>query len=203
MVIKKRGIIIAALVSLFSFITVAYISCTRPVDTGHKCNGFICENGGYCYIDSTTQKPRCVCPIGFEGSDCATPSVNKYIGTWDLTQKIIKSDSVVGPNDSISHYVVTLVQSPTPTTFIINNLAGNPFYSQIICTLDSMNSYHFFIDTVSDFHMLYDDYRILVGSGNISSNDSLITATMAIRHLQPSLNWNNETLNIYMTQHKY
>jgi hypothetical protein len=199
MVNKKSGNIIAVIIAMFSLIAITYTSCTTPAANLNNCEGVLCNNGGYCYVDSLTKIRHCVCPKGFEGPTCATPSVSKYFGTWNLTQKITSADSTIPAADSVSHYIVNLVQSATPTTFFINNFSGNIFYNEIVCTLDSTNSYIFTIDTLSAFHMIFDNYRLLYGYGSISNNDSLIRATFAIKHLTPTTNWVYDTISLYMT----
>ncbi len=40
-----------------------------------------CGNGGQC-INGV-----CICPVGYEGSDCSTISRNKFLGNWDVSEK--------------------------------------------------------------------------------------------------------------------
>jgi hypothetical protein len=91
-------------------------------------------------------------------------------------------------------YNVLLERTATPTTFFIDNFAGDPFYSKIVCILDSSYHYGFRIDTISRTNMVYDHYRIQGGSGYIV-NDSVF-ATVFIRHLDASVNWQNDTLKL-------
>lgn len=213
MIRKRSGRIIATIAALFSFLMLAYISCKKP--QGYvRCEGVTCLNGGYCAVDTTPQqKPHCVCPIGWEGSNCATAVVNKYFGTWDLHQHITGSDSMV-TIDSVylkrdTTYPVFLQQTATPTTFFINNFFNNPYYNYIICTLDSLNSHRFYIDTISDFHQMYDHYKITWNDGNwrawdsglIAQNDTLITGNFIIRFKNKTTNWQIDTVQFKMTQH--
>src|ERR1035437_5617075 len=107
MIIKRGSKFIAATVTFISIITVAWLSCTKVGANLQTCNGIICENGGYCHVDTFTKKPVCLCPSGYEGSNCATVSVDKYIGTWDMMQVITGSDSIGFKNDTV-HYIVLL-----------------------------------------------------------------------------------------------
>jgi hypothetical protein len=166
-----------------------------------RCEGVICENGGYCHMDSTTNKPKCICPTGFEGVNCATGSIAKYIGTWDMRQIISGSDSVGFINDT-SYFQVFLRKTATPTTFFIDNFADNKYYNEIVCTVDSNNSFNFGIDTISAYHMLFDSYRLTYGYGYITSNDSAIIGTFAVRHLTATSNWINDTVQIRLLKHK-
>lgn len=201
MVRKNSNIVIAAIIALFCFLTVTYVSCDK---TGGlvRCEGVICENGGFCQMDVTSNKPKCVCPTGYEGANCATLSVAKYFGTWDARQVINGSDSTTFQHDT-SYYVVTLQKTATPTTFFITNFSDKRYYNTVVCTLDSMDSRSFTIDTISAYHMLFDHYRIIWGHGYMTSNDTLITADFWLRHLSPTSNWINDSVSIRLHPHKF
>jgi hypothetical protein len=208
MVRKKSSLIIAAIVTIFSFITVAYISCSKSGNNWNTCDNVVCQNGGYCYVDTNNHNrvAVCVCPTGYEGSNCATASVNKFLNTWDMTQTDIGSDSA-GSIGLVYKYTVSLQPTATPTTFFINNLSNDPYYYNIICTLDSTQSNNqvnqFYMDTISAFHMVYDHYRILYGGGTINNNYDTISGTFATRHLSPTTNWINDTFTITLVLHKF
>jgi hypothetical protein len=204
----KRGNIVAAMVvALLSFITVAWYSCTKTKQQYVRCEGVVCQNGGYCSMDTVTKTPKCICPTGYEGSDCGIASAVKFFGSWDMHQRIDGSDSVI--KDTNSYYMVTLEQTATPTTFFINNFFNDPYYNYITCTLDSMDSKHFIIDSLSTFHMMYDHYSITNDSlGNISygyinpTNDT-IAAHFVIRFKNKSTNWQRDTISFWLTRHHY
>ncbi len=193
MVNKKSSFIIAAIVSIFSLITVAYTSCSKPGKSANTCEGVVCQNNGFCHVDSLTGNPFCSCPTGYEGPNCGTVSVKKFIGQWDITQTVIGSDSL-NFKGVVYKYTAFLEQTATPTTFFINNLSDNKYYNNIICTIDSSNSQHFYLDTISAYHMLYDHYSLLYGGGTIYNDDS-IAAVFATRHLSPTSNWINDTFS--------
>jgi hypothetical protein len=205
MVSKKSSLIIAAIVTIFSFITVAYISCSKPGKSLNSCEYVVCQNGGYCFVDTVNQayNPVCVCPTGFEGSNCATASVQKFLGTWNMVQTDTGSDSAAFIGIALK-YTVSLVPTATPTTFFIDNFSNDPYYTNILCTIDSAQNpathsvTHFFIDTISAYHMLYAHYRLLYGSGDIYNNDS-ISGTFATMHLSPTSNWVHDTFTITLT----
>ncbi len=195
---KKSGKIIAAIVSVFSFLTVAYISCNKQDANLNTCDGVICENMGYCHIDTLTRLAHCFCPTGYEGSNCATVSVDKYLGTWNMRQVIVGSDSLGFVKDT-TYYQIFLKSSATPTTFFIDNFADNPYYNNVLCSLDSANSFSFTLDTFSTYHMVYNNYKILYGTGTISPDGDSIIATFATRHLSTTTNWINDTISMKMT----
>ena len=192
MVSKKSSLVIAAIVTISFFLSVAYVSCTKPlVDYKYSCNGVICSNGGHC--DSA----KCVCPVGFEGVHCETGTVDKFIGMYTMHSTVLGSDSLslVGTDTT---YAVLLRRSATPTTFFLDNFAGDPFYSSIVCTLDSNNLSHFAVDTISHISMVYDHYRIRDGQGTMAGNSILIY--IRVRHLTPNVNWQNDTLRLQLNK---
>ena len=209
MLSKKSGVIIATIVALFCFISVVYISsCTKP-GKGPTCDNVHCENGGYCSVDTSFNGTRynpalvhCNCPSGFEGPNCATVSAAKFLGTWDVKQTIIGSDSVklVGYDTT---YTVLLEATPTPTTFMIVNLCGDITYNDVVCSIDSGNTSYFTIDSNSAFHMIFDHFKLTHNSrGAIAANDSSISATLFTRHLNYNVNWQNDTLQLLLTPHR-
>lgn len=204
---KRGNVVIIAAAALFTFVTLAWYSCTKTKTQYVRCEGVTCQNGGYCYMDTLTQTAKCMCPTGYEGSDCGTASAQKFFGTWDIHQRIDASDSAI--KDTNTYYQVTLQQTATPTTFFINNFFNDQYYNYITCTLDSMNSFHFIIDTVSTFHMMYDHYVIkndslgTISYGNMNRTKDTITAHFVIRFKNQSTNWQNDTISFWLTHRTY
>ena len=148
---------------------------------------------------------HCNCPAGFEGPTCATGTVSKYVGsgTWDVKQTVMASDtaSLVG---KVSYYTAFIKQSGTATTFFINNFCDSNNYNDIVCTIDSTNSSLFVIDTLSAFHMFYQHFKLVrEGKGSISADDSTITATVMVRHLNYNVNWQMDSLKMVFTPHHF
>lgn len=195
--LKRRSwTILTALSSILCFLSVAYFSCTKP-GSSPSCNGVVCKNSGYC------NRGHCVCPSGFEGSDCGTASVNKFIGTWDVTQITTASDvpSEIGKD---STYTVFLKNTSTPTTFFIDNFLGNPRYNSILCTLDSVNTNNFIVDTARDINMISEFVYIRsVSSGNYNASNQRIYATLVIRHLTATHNWQLDTYSLTLKRHDF
>jgi hypothetical protein len=196
---KKSSIIITAIITLFSFFTIAWLSCSKPADR-LSCDGIVCENGGYCYQDvAKPHIPHCACPSGYEGPYCATASAAKYIGRWDIKQHIEWSDSVnyIGKDSS---YLVDLVNTSTPTTFFINNFFNDVYYNSIICNIDSAHTSNFIIDTLSNFNMFYDRFKIMSGYGTID-NTSTIVAHMNIKFRNKTYNWQQDSITFTLHPH--
>jgi len=164
--------------ALLLFFCVFYMSCSKSGKPS-SCSGVICENGGYC------NKGKCVCPLGYESANCGTASVAKFINTWDVTQTIIGSNRIVPSQDS--SYILFIEQSATPTTFFINNFYGNPYYNNVICILDTLNTSYFRFDTNDSdegFHMINDGFYITGGKGYITltATDTFIIDTFYDYH---------------------
>jgi len=190
MVNKKSSLVIAAIVTISFFLSVAWVSCTKPLENyKYSCNNVVCNNNGYC--DSA----KCVCPVGYEGAHCEIGSVKKFFGAYGLKATIIGSDSVTWVNRDTT-YDVLLRNTATPTTFFIDNFAGDPFYSSIVCTIDSTHNHNFYFDTTSRTNMVYDHYRIKGGFGYLVGDS--IKATVFIRHLNATVNWQNDTMTLLM-----
>jgi len=64
--------------------SVFYTSC-GPDDKCHV--NVACKNGGVCMDNA------CVCPSGFEGSDCSFDQRDRFVGTW------IQNDNGSSPDD--------------------------------------------------------------------------------------------------------
>ncbi len=206
--IKKGNRLIAAAFTLVCVIGIIWGSCTKPGANLNTCNYYICQNGGYCSMDTFTKKVRCFCPVGYEGSNCAVRTVDRYVGTWNMMQVLTGSDSMkydTGYHKIIdtSYYVVMLKKSATPTTFFIDNFSANPYYNNIICSIDTGIKSHFIIDTFSSYHLMWDNYHLVAGQGNILNNDSMIRADLITRHLSPTSNWVNDTFAMFLTRHTF
>jgi hypothetical protein len=208
--IKKSSVIIASMLAIFTFFAVVYVSsCTKPGKDMTRCLDVTCQNGGYCNHNPDTfinhRTDTCTCPIGFEGVACESPIVNKYFGVWDMNQLITGSDSIADITRPDTMYTVQLAKTPTPTSFFIMNFNNNHYYNDVLCTLDSMNSSHFKIDTISPFQAVYYSYQIMSGYGYITNRigsaatkkDS-IWGQFITRHKNISTNWEVDTLAISM-----
>lgn len=195
--IKKCGLVISRLGILSFLFTIIYMSsCTQPLDERPwKCNYVYCQNGGKC--DSA----KCKCPVGYEGKDCGTATVDKYLSAkWRMSTVIVGSDSahLIGPG-SKKTYPVQLTATATNTTFFMANFDGNSLYDHIICRIDSVDNNTFMFDTTSVLNMYYDHFRIRHGWGVMYTPDS-IAGKLFIRHLNASINWQFDTLDYYIVK---
>ncbi len=99
-----RLVALSAIITIGSFCTILYTSCTKDA-----CKGVTCLNGGTCSGGS------CSCPTGYLGTNCQTLA---FIGSW----KGNDACSVGGPYNNIT---MTLAASSTDTTkVLITNPGG-------------------------------------------------------------------------------
>ena len=198
---KKGSILIAAIGTIFCFLSIVYVSCTK-VGGRPACNGVICQNGGFC------SKGHCVCPSGYEGTNCGTSSASRFIGSedakaWNVYQTVTGSDtaSAIGADSS---YTVFFKKTATPTTFFIDNFLGNPSYNDILCTMDTLNTRSFTLDSLRDLNMWYEHLFIRNGSsGLMEGNDTAINATIILRYVNKTHNWQVDTLTMRFTPHRF
>jgi hypothetical protein len=97
-----KTILISALFSLTALVSIAYLSCNRDL-----CKTIICQNGGVC------NGGNCTCALGYEGSNCATRSRDKFTGVWTINEK--------GSNTNADQYRTTIDTGAIVTDLIITN----------------------------------------------------------------------------------
>ncbi len=198
--LKNGGKFIAAILAVLCSTAIIWSSCKKKSAVA-TCNYYVCLNGGYCHMDTVTDKPACVCPVGYEGVNCNTLTVDKFMGTWDMMQVTTGSDSMDFKNDTL-YYPVLLRKTATPTTFFILNFSNNPYYTSILCVLDTskLHTNWFDIDTMSAKQLFYDNFHLIRGNGSL--NDSVINARLLTKHLSPTSNWIRDTFDLTMTKRR-
>ncbi|MCB9046497.1 MAG: hypothetical protein H6550_10205 [Chitinophagales bacterium] len=85
--------------------TVTYTSCIHD-----SCKTLMCRNGGTC------DGELCLCPDGWQGTQCEIASGDKFIGTYDGQTKV-NSDPV--RIDSAKVYYISGEDTPTTIETII------------------------------------------------------------------------------------
>jgi hypothetical protein len=94
------------LIIAFIIFSVSLQSCNFD-----SCHDVVCSNGGVC-LDG-----KCMCPSGYEGTDCDVASSFKFPGYW------IASDSSLY-NFSAFYLARITISSSSPTTILLSNLRG-------------------------------------------------------------------------------
>jgi hypothetical protein len=195
--VSKNNKVTAAILAVLSFFMVTYVSCSKSNPDTTKCKNVTCRNGGHCNDSSD-----CICPLGYEDTACGTETVAKYLSNWSVKQWIIGSDSsdYIGTD---TFYTSGITRTSTPTTFFITNFNDNRYYNNVLCQMDSINSYRFKIDTISPFQMIYQSYQILSGAGTLNKSKDTIDAIFMTRHKNESTNWQVDTVQLQMIRLNY
>ncbi len=76
MKLTLKTVLFSSIATIGAFFAVVYSSCNRD-----KCKTIVCANNGVCNGGS------CVCPSGYEGTNCEKVSRNKFLGNWTVFEK--------------------------------------------------------------------------------------------------------------------
>jgi len=191
---KKSSLVFGAILTIFSFFTILWISCSKPGQP-KSCDNFICKNGGYCYLDTLYKIQHCGCPSGYEGDRCEVPSVNRYLGNWMISTNIEFSDTAVNINKK-AEYVILLSKTATPTTFFFNQFLNMDDYNNVLCHIDSVSSDKFTIDTMVNYHMHYDHIKLMWGYGKLMKDS--IVGEFYIKFKNQTSNWEEHKVDYVM-----
>ncbi len=104
---RFKTIVLSALSAISVFSAVTYNSCTPD-----KCKAIACAYGGVC------KDGDCICPSGYEGTQCEIVTRDKYAGTWTVIEN--------GTYTSNAQYDLTFRYGATMTDMNITN-----FYNHI------------------------------------------------------------------------
>jgi hypothetical protein len=97
-----RRILITSLAAVSTVLSIGYVSCNRD-----KCKTIVCANTGVC------DGGKCICPSGYEGSNCETISRNKFLGNWRVFEK--------GSTSNAAQYGISIQASGKVTDVVIRN----------------------------------------------------------------------------------
>lgn len=95
-------------------------SCQRACRDVHCLNGGHCSNG-QCRCEGRWSGANCdtLCPIGWEGRYCATPSSLKFIRTWQATTTATGGVAV--------HHTIDITQGAFIQQLVISNFNNEGF----------------------------------------------------------------------------
>jgi hypothetical protein len=136
-----KTVFIASLVTLTAFLSSVYFSCNRD-----KCKTIVCAHGGVCNEGS------CICPSGYEGSNCETTSRDKFLGNWRVFEK--------GSITNAAQYPISIVPTTAITEVVIKNFY-NYFRTNIKATIAG--------DTIYIPNQQYEG-KVIFGVGYIYTN---------------------------------
>lgn len=110
-------------VVLVAFGSVLYSSCKKessPTVTDVKCASVVCQNNGSC-MDGI-----CYCAAGYEGDYCEKASVNRYIGKWDLQEKVSGSTKSTNVGATRLH-VMDIKKGKLALDILFDNFMGQGY----------------------------------------------------------------------------
>jgi len=107
-----KKILIPALVTISALFSMVYMSCKND-----KCKTIVCAYGGVC------NQGACICPSGYEGTNCETISNQKFLGNWQVFEK--------GSTTNAAQYEIAILVDTPVTTVTITNF-HNYFTSSVL-----------------------------------------------------------------------
>ncbi len=118
-----RNIAFSALLTVGAFTAMTYTSCNKD-----ECKDVVCQNGGTC--DANTG--NCVCPTGYEGTNCETKSRDKFVGSY------VGSETCDAGTDN---YTITLAANSDNLKLTMTNLYNDNYTA--ICSMTGTSSFSF------------------------------------------------------------
>jgi hypothetical protein len=141
-----KKIFVSAFLTCSALVSMVYMSCNND-----KCKTIVCAYGGVCNQGS------CICPTGYEGTNCETISSDKFLGTWQVLEK--------GSTTNAAQYVVSINQGTPINTVTITN-----FYNFFLTPIKAFVNH----DTITIPNQQIQG-KVIVGSGYIYSNTTSVT----------------------------
>ncbi|MBS1590128.1 MAG: calcium-binding EGF-like domain-containing protein [Bacteroidetes bacterium] len=108
---RFKLVVLSALSALTAFSTVLVSSCKED-----KCKSIVCAYGGVC------SSGQCICPSGYEGTQCETITRKRYLGVWNVTED--------GTYSSAAQYAISLEAGANIAEVRIKNFR-NSFVSDV------------------------------------------------------------------------
>ncbi len=105
--------------TILCFLLVAYTACKKKTTSSPSgpCTGIVCQNNGTCL------NGECQCIPGYEGLSCEKASNSRYLGKWNVTEKIIGSSKNDNKNKT-KNYVLTIAKGEYNLDLLFNNLSN-------------------------------------------------------------------------------
>lgn len=71
------------LLTCSAFLSIFYVSCNHGNNSPFldKCAAISCAYGGHC------DNGKCICPTGYDGTNCEIITREKFLGSWNVKEK--------------------------------------------------------------------------------------------------------------------
>ena len=125
-----RTRLVTLVITILCFLSVGYTACKKAETTTtiDECLSVQCMNGSTCF------KGMCSCLSGFEGTRCEINTLDRFIGKWEMKERIVGSNKEA--NIAVTHNYPIIIEAvpDSRVSFYINDFMGNPGYDKIMCT---------------------------------------------------------------------
>lgn len=176
---SRRALFLTAFVTLMLFTSIGYVSCKKESssNTPDACSSVTCQNGGVCF------KGTCTCPGGYEGTNCETRSLTRYLGQWAVDEVISGSTKPAIKGTSKTYNIRIVDKAGKAVSFYIQDLGGNTDWDNIECQIGRTGSG---VETVTALPTYFvfsqyqviptSNYSILRGTGTINATGTNFNA---------------------------
>jgi hypothetical protein len=183
-------ILLTAIVTVFAFISVTYVSCIKYTKNPLSCDYHACQNGGICY------HAVCNCPAGYDSTYCNTMWSDKYPGLWTVSE-VVTGSNYPWRKGLDSAYTIKVRKGGTTTSLLVDSFMNNTYYHDIPLQITtsstiSFNPYFCPYNTVPAF-------AIKGGTGALDVTTYTMKGTY-YRDIQDSLGTARDTVNYTMTK---
>lgn len=154
-----KQIALGAALTIGAFSATLYTSCNQD-----ECKDVVCQNGGTC------TEGKCTCVTGYEGTNCETKSVTKFVKTWSA------SDKEANTTTTIPTYVSAIVAGTAVTEVKISNFSSGFFTNDVVGTVSGNTI------TVASQQPDNDGYYITTGTGTYDATTKKITWSYTLKN---------------------
>lgn len=184
MIFGKGRILLTVCVTLFSFLSVGYMACSKeqPATSNDPCNKMVCKNGGVCF------KGTCTCPAGYDGDSCQTVWVTPYLGSWDIREVVVASN--IKANKGVERkYTWSIKRHTSPNMFLIDNIMGNTDFNDLSAIIggDGGRQSSAFTINLKSFPSDSLKTQITSGKGNINNIGTMISGTYVANYIRNNI----------------